>query len=79
MLASAAIAMLFAVVTVFACAETAAAKAARSRHGASHAVFSHGQAAQRKNAPPAHAPTQGEKAWMERASAPSNGGGGGGM
>jgi hypothetical protein len=79
MVASPAISMLFAVITVFACAETAAAKAARSRHPAAlHSVFSHGQAAQRQKPPLTQAPSPGEKAWMERASAPSNGAGGGG-
>jgi ABC-type sugar transport system substrate-binding protein len=76
MVASPAIAVLFAVLMVFACAETAAAKAARARHpAASHSS----KVAQRTKPPVAHAPPQVDNGWMERASAPSNGGGGGGM
>jgi hypothetical protein len=75
-----AIAVLSAVVTVCACAEAASAKSSRSRHPAAFRSFpAHGQMGLRKKTPAAHAPTQDDKAWMERASAPSNGGGGGGM
>ena len=80
MVASPAAAMLFAVMMVFAAAETATAKAARPRHlSASHSVVSSQQAVQRKKPPVSHAPAHDEKAWLERASAPSNGASGGGM
>jgi hypothetical protein len=77
MVASPAAAMLFAVMMVFACAETAAAKAVRPGHpAASHSVSS--AQVLRKKPPASPAPRQDEKAWMERASAPSNSAGGGG-
>jgi hypothetical protein len=79
MVASPAVAMPFAVMTVFACAETAAAKA-RPRHPAAHhSVVSSGQAVLRKRPPVSQTPAQDEKAWMERASAPTSSGPGGGM
>jgi hypothetical protein len=74
-----AIAVLSAVVTVCACAEAASAKVSRARHPtASRSLPAHGQAVPRRKTPAA-APTRDYKAWMERASAPSTGGGGGGM
>jgi len=73
-------AVLLAVIAVCSCAEVASAKTARARIPAtSHSVADHGQTKLRKKPPASHAPTQDEKAWMERASAPSNGAGGGGM
>jgi hypothetical protein len=74
---SPAAAVLVAAMTVFACGETAAAKTARPRHPAA-LQSSSGQVAQRTKPPASHAPTQDQKAWMDRASAPSNSGGGGG-
>ena len=82
MVVSPAPAMLFAVMTVFACVETAAAKATRPRHPAAHySAVSSGQAVLRRKPPVSQTPRQDEKTWMERASAPSDsaGGGGGGM
>lgn len=81
MVGSPAAAMLFAVMTVFACADMAAGKPARARHSAaSHPVVSSGQAVPRKKPLVSHAPAQDEKSWMERASAPTgSGAGGGGM
>ena len=76
MIMSPATVMLSAVLAVFACAEAASAKAARSRHPV---VTSHGQATLPKKPPTGPAPTRVDNGWMERASAPGNGGGGGGM
>jgi hypothetical protein len=69
--------VLLAAMTVFVCTETAAAKTPRLRHPAA-LQSSSGQVAQRTKPPASHVPTQDQKAWMERASAPSNSGGGGG-
>jgi hypothetical protein len=80
MVASPVTAMLVALVTLCASTETAAAKAAQSRHPtASHSLPSRGQTMLRKQLPITNSPTQDEKAWMERASVPNNGAGGGGM
>jgi hypothetical protein len=80
MVTSPAVAVLVALVTLCASAETAVAKVARSRHpAASHSPPSRGQTMLRKQAPVTQSPRQDEKAWMERASAPNNGAAGGGM
>ena len=80
MVRSPAIALLFAVMTLCACAEAASAKSARTRQSAVHrSVPATGQALLRKKPPVARTPAQDEKSWMERASATSNSGGGGGM
>jgi hypothetical protein len=74
-----AIAMLVALTALVGCVEAASAQAARSRQTAiSRSIPSNGQAVLRKKPPAPHAPTQDEKAWMDRASDASNGGGGGG-
>lgn len=78
MMAPRAIAVLLVAVALGACAE-AAAKAARSRLPASRTLQAEGQTLVRKKPPVASRPAQYEKNWMDRASAPSNGGGGGGM
>jgi hypothetical protein len=79
MVRSPAIALLFTVTTLCAYAEAASAKSARARPPAAHrSVPPTGQAVLRKKPPIARGPTQGEKSWMERASATSNSGGGGG-
>lgn len=79
MVASSKIAMLFAGLMVFACAETAVAKADRSRHPGANSAASSGQVALRKKPPVPHMPSRDEKAWMERASTPTSSGPGGGM
>jgi hypothetical protein len=76
MVRSAAIAMLFAVMTLCACAEAASARNARARPSAAHrSVPATGQAVLRKKPPVARAPRQDERGWMDRASAPSSSGG----
>jgi hypothetical protein len=76
MVRSPAIAMLLAVMTLCACGETASAKNARARPStANRSVPATGQAVLRKKPPVARTPTQDEKGWMDRASAPSSGGG----
>jgi hypothetical protein len=79
MLRSPAVAMLVALITLCATLETAAAKAARSRHAAASRPIP-SQTMLRKKPPPAAAPSRGDSAWMDRASE-TNGsaGGGGGM
>jgi hypothetical protein len=73
MVRSPAIAMLFAVMTLCACAEAASARNARARPPAAHrSVPAAGQAILRKKPPVARTPTQDEKSWMDRASAPSS-------
>ena len=75
---SPAIALLFVVVTLCACVEGVSAKNARARQPAAHrSAPATGPAALRKNPPVARTPTPDEKSWMDRASAPSNSGGGG--
>jgi len=71
--------MLFAVMTLCACAEGASAKNARARPSAAHrSASATGQAVMRKKPPVAPTPRQDEKSWMDRASTPSDSGGGGG-
>ena len=78
MVRSLAIMILLAVMALCACAETACAKNARARQPAAHrSAPATGPAALRKNPPLVRTPTQDEKSWMDRASAPSNSGGGG--
>jgi len=78
MLRSPAIAMLFAAMTLCACAEGASAKNARARPSAAHrSVPATGQAVVRKKPPVAPTPRQDEKSSMDRASTPSDSGGGG--
>jgi hypothetical protein len=76
MLRSPAIALVFAVTTLCACAQGACAKNIRARQPAAHrSVPVTGPAAVRKKPPVARTPTQEEKSWMDRASAPSSSGG----
>jgi hypothetical protein len=76
MIRSPAIALLFAVMTLCACAEAASARNARARPPAAHrSVPATGQAVLRKKPPVARPPAQDEKSWMDRASAPSDSGG----
>jgi hypothetical protein len=77
MLASPAIALLMTVATFCAGVEAACAKSARARQPAAWRSVS-GQPVPRQKPPVARTPTQDEKSWMERASAPSSGGAGGG-
>ena len=78
MVRSPAIAMLFAAMTLCACAEAASAKNARARPSAAHrSAPATGQAVVRKKPPVAPTPRQDEKSWMDRASTPSDSGGGG--
>ena len=80
MLRSPAIALLFAVTTLCACAQAASAQNTRARQPAAHrSVPVTGQAALRKKPPVARTPSEGEKSWMERASAPTSSGPGSGM
>jgi hypothetical protein len=73
---SPAIAMLLAVVALCACAEAAWAKNARARHPAAHrSLATTAQPVPGKKLPVARTPTQDEKSWMDRASAPSSSGG----
>ena len=74
MVRSTTIAMVLAVMAPCACAEAASAKKPHARQPAAHR-----SAPLPKNPPLAHTPVQGEKSWMDRASAPSSGGGGGSM
>ena len=76
MVRSPAIATLFAVIALCACAEAASAKNARARQPAASRAT--GQTILPKKPPLARTPAQDEKSWMERASAPSSSGGGGG-
>ena len=75
MIRSPAIAMLFAAMTLCACAETASARNARARPSAAHrSVPAAGQAILRKKPPVARTPAQDEKSWMDRVSATRSGG-----
>ena len=70
-----AIVLLFAVMTLCACAEAVSAKNARERQPAAHRSVASGQAVLRKKPPVAR--TQDEKNWIDRASATSSSGGSG--
>jgi hypothetical protein len=70
---SIAIAMVFAAMAPCACAEAASAKKPHARQSVAHR-----STPLPKNPPVARTPVQGEKSWMDRASAPSSSGGGGG-
>ena len=73
-----AIALLFAVITLCAWVEAASAQSARARQLAAHrSVPATGQAVLRKKPPIARVPMQGEKSWMDHASATSSSGGSG--
>jgi hypothetical protein len=73
MVRSIAIAMVLAVMAPCACAEAASVKKPHARQPAAHR-----SATLPKNPPVARTPAQAEKSWMDRASAPSSSGGGGG-
>jgi len=73
MVRSTAIAMVLAVMAPCACAEAASAKKPHARQTAAHR-----SAPLPKSPPVTRTPAQDEKSWMDRASAPSSSGGGGG-